>query len=70
VNGRDITVRAAAPRSPVRALFSEGRASGTLLLWTNLFLSLLLAYFLNSWVAIVARAAGFDGRSATLGVAA
>jgi MFS transporter, AAHS family, 4-hydroxybenzoate transporter len=70
VNGRAITVRAAAPRSPVRALFSEGRAAGTLLLWATLFLSLLLAYFLNSWVAIVARAAGFDGRSATLGVAA
>jgi AAHS family 4-hydroxybenzoate transporter-like MFS transporter len=69
LGSRDVTMRDSAPRTPVRTLFSDGRATGTLLLWTTLFLSLMLAYFLNSWVAIVAQAAGFDGATAIFGVA-
>jgi AAHS family 4-hydroxybenzoate transporter-like MFS transporter len=57
-------------RSPVAALFAEGRAVGTLLLWTTLFLSLLLTYFLINWIPIIARQSGIGMSSAVLAVAA
>jgi len=70
VRAEDIEVPAAPPRSPVRSLFSDGRTGGTLLIWGTLFLSLMLSYFLNSWITTLARSAGFDGASAILGSAA
>jgi AAHS family 4-hydroxybenzoate transporter-like MFS transporter len=58
-----------AGRSRVAALFAEGRAVGTLLLWTTLFLSLLLTYFLINWIPIIARQSGIGMSSAVLAVA-
>jgi MFS transporter, AAHS family, 4-hydroxybenzoate transporter len=57
-------------RSPVAALFAQGRAPATLLLWVTLFLSLLLTYFLVNWIPLIARSAGYDMTTAVLGVAA
>jgi AAHS family 4-hydroxybenzoate transporter-like MFS transporter len=57
-------------RATVRRLFAEGRAIGTLLLWTTLFLSLLLTVFLVSWMPLVTHHAGLGIKSAVLGVAA
>jgi MFS transporter, AAHS family, 4-hydroxybenzoate transporter len=57
-------------RSPVAGLFARGRAAGTLLLWSTLFLSLLLTYFLINWIPLIARSSGYDTASAVLGVAA
>jgi AAHS family 4-hydroxybenzoate transporter-like MFS transporter len=70
LHAADVTVSEAPPRPPVRALFAQGRAGGTVLIWATLFLSLLLSYFLNSWITTLARNAGFDGASAILGSAA
>jgi AAHS family 4-hydroxybenzoate transporter-like MFS transporter len=58
------------PRATVRLLFAEGRAIGTLFLWTTLFLSLLLTVFLVNWMPLVAHHAGLGIKSAVLGVAA
>jgi AAHS family 4-hydroxybenzoate transporter-like MFS transporter len=57
-------------RSRVAALFAGGRAIGTLFLWTTLFLSLLLTYFLINWIPIIARQSGIGMSSAVLAVAA
>jgi MFS transporter, AAHS family, 4-hydroxybenzoate transporter len=40
-------------------LFQEGRATGTVLLWTTSFMNLLNLYFLSSWLPTVVRAAGY-----------
>jgi AAHS family 4-hydroxybenzoate transporter-like MFS transporter len=56
-------------RMPAVNLFSQGRATGTLLLWLSLFLSLLLTYFLINWLPIVARQTGHGIQSAVLAVA-
>ncbi len=37
-------------RMPVQALFTEGRAPGTILLWIPYFLNLLMLYFIVSWL--------------------
>ncbi|MCK8787394.1 MFS transporter [Roseomonas sp. NAR14] len=42
----------------VRHLFTEGRASGTLLLWTSYFMNLIIIYFIVSWLPAVIRQAG------------
>lgn len=59
-------------RSPNRIalyrLFTEGRAAGTLLLWITLFLSLLLTYFLISWIPLIARANGANVRAGVIAV--
>jgi AAHS family 4-hydroxybenzoate transporter-like MFS transporter len=57
-------------RATVRRLFAEGRAIGTLFLWTTLFLSLLLTVFLVNWMPLVTHHAGLGVKSAVLGVAA
>ena len=57
-------------RAPAAALFTDGRALGTLLLWATLFLTLLLTYFLVNWIPVVTRQAGFPIQSAVLAVAA
>jgi AAHS family 4-hydroxybenzoate transporter-like MFS transporter len=68
----DLTLARSNPpaRATVRRLFAEGRAIGTLLLWTTLFLSLLLTVFLVSWMPLVTHHAGLGIKSAVLGVAA
>jgi AAHS family 4-hydroxybenzoate transporter-like MFS transporter len=65
-----LSVRAADARSPVGELFAEGRATGTVLLWATLFLSLLLTYFLLNWIPVIARQSGIAMGSALLAVAA
>ena len=57
-------------RAPLANLFTQGRATGTLLIWTTLFLSLVLAYFLINWLPLVARGTGIGVRGAVLAVAA
>jgi AAHS family 4-hydroxybenzoate transporter-like MFS transporter len=68
----DLTVVQSNPpgRATVRRLFAEGRAIGTLFLWTTLFLSLLLTVFLVNWMPLVTHHAGLGVKSAVLGVAA
>jgi AAHS family 4-hydroxybenzoate transporter-like MFS transporter len=57
-------------RSPVASLFASGKGVGTVLLWTTLFLSLLLSYFLVNWMPIIARQSGLGMTAAVLAVAA
>ena len=45
---------------PLMRLFGEGRAVGTLLLWTLNFMNLLNLYFLASWLPTVFRDAGYS----------
>ncbi len=45
---------------PLVKLFGEGRAAGTLLLWTLNFMNLLNLYFLASWLPTVFRDAGLS----------
>jgi MFS transporter, AAHS family, 4-hydroxybenzoate transporter len=68
----DLTVVDGNPeaRASIRRLFAEGRAIGTLFLWTTLFLSLLLTVFLVNWMPLVTHHAGLGIKSAVLGVAA
>ena len=43
---------------PVKHLFTEGRAMGTVLLWVPYFMNLLLLYFILSWQPALLRQAG------------
>jgi MFS transporter, AAHS family, 4-hydroxybenzoate transporter len=43
---------------PVRHLFTEGRAAGTLLLWVPFFMNLLILYFILSWLPALLRQLG------------
>jgi len=53
--------RAAARRTvPVRDLFTEGRAAGTLLLWIPFFMNLLILYFVLSWLPSLLRQSGLS----------
>lgn len=56
--------------SSMASLFAEGRAAGTVLLWTTLFLSLLLTYFLINWTPLIARQSGIELTSAVWAVVA
>ena len=50
---------APAPKGfPVKLLFTEGRALGTVLLWVPYFMNLLIIYFVVSWLPAVLRQAG------------
>jgi MFS transporter, AAHS family, 4-hydroxybenzoate transporter len=40
---------------PVKHLFTEGRALGTLLLWVPNFMNLLIIYFIVSWLPVLLR---------------
>ena len=42
---------------PVKRLFTEGRAFGTILLWVPFFMNLLLLYFILSWLPALLRQA-------------
>jgi MFS transporter, AAHS family, 4-hydroxybenzoate transporter len=61
---------ATGPRPTVGALFADGGAAGTLLLWAALFLSLLLTVFLVNWMPLVTHQAGLGMATAVLGVGA
>jgi AAHS family 4-hydroxybenzoate transporter-like MFS transporter len=43
---------------PVKHLFTEGRARGTILLWVPYFMNLLILYFIVSWLPALLREAG------------
>ena len=53
--------------SPVKDLFLDGRACGTLALWLTFFINQLLVYFMFAWTPIVFKARGL---SSDLGIAA
>jgi MFS transporter, AAHS family, 4-hydroxybenzoate transporter len=58
------------PRSAsITALFSRDKALGTLILTMTFLLSLMLAYFLVSWLPLLAQQAGVGIQNAVLGVA-
>ncbi|MCY1526448.1 4-hydroxybenzoate transporter PcaK [compost metagenome] len=46
-------------RSPVSALFTEGRALRTLMLWLTFFCCLFVFYLLTSWLPIILRDSGY-----------
>lgn len=59
------------PKSvPVTSLFQHRRGLGTLLIWSTLFLSLLMAYFLLNWLPLIARSTGIGVQGSLLAVAA
>jgi AAHS family 4-hydroxybenzoate transporter-like MFS transporter len=64
-----VSAQTSEQRVPAAALFTDGRALGTCLLWATLFLTLLLTYFLVNWIPIITRQAGFPIQSAVLAVA-
>jgi MFS transporter, AAHS family, 4-hydroxybenzoate transporter len=52
---------------PVKYLFLEGRAAGTILLWVPYFMNLLLIYFIGGWLPALLRE---EGMSVSAGVTA
>ncbi len=46
------------PSFPVAALFADGRARSTMLIWTSFFMNLLVMYFLINWLPALMRAQG------------
>jgi AAHS family 4-hydroxybenzoate transporter-like MFS transporter len=53
-------------RSPVAALFTEGRAATTALIWVVYFMNLLNLYFLTSWLPTIISDAGIPVSTAIL----
>jgi len=51
-------------RSPITALFTDGRAVTTLLLWLVFFLTLLIIYFLSNWLPALFTQAGLGDTNA------
>lgn len=51
---------------PIVQLFHDGRAAGTVLLWTVYFMNLLNLYFLSSWLPTVVKGAGYSTSTAVL----
>ena len=47
-------------------LFTEGRATGTVLIWFAYFMNLLNLYFLQGWLPSIAKAAGFSTSTSVL----
>jgi AAHS family 4-hydroxybenzoate transporter-like MFS transporter len=45
---------------PVKHLFTEGRAFGTILLWIPYFMNLLMIYFIGSWLPALLRESGMS----------
>ena len=62
---RESTSQASAPRSDVfSALFGEGRALPTLLLWLTFLPTLLILYLILNWLPTLVLANGFDAATA------
>jgi AAHS family 4-hydroxybenzoate transporter-like MFS transporter len=57
---------ARAPGVPVKHLFRDGRAWGTILLWVAFFMNLLDLFFLQNWIPTITNAAGVPERTAVL----
>ena len=55
---------------PVKHLFTEGRALGTLLLWVPFFMNLLILYFVLSWLPSLLRQSGLPVAAGVQAVAA
>jgi AAHS family 4-hydroxybenzoate transporter-like MFS transporter len=55
---------------PVKHLFTEGRALGTVLLWIPFFMNLLILYFVLSWLPSLLRDAGMPVSAGISAVAA
>lgn len=51
---------------PIVTLFHEGRAVGTLLLWTMQFMNLINLYFLSTWLPTIARGMGMTTTAALM----
>jgi MFS transporter, AAHS family, 4-hydroxybenzoate transporter len=54
---------------PVKHLFTEGRAVGTILLWIPYFMNLLLIYFTGSWLPALLRSEGMTIAAASTATA-
>jgi AAHS family 4-hydroxybenzoate transporter-like MFS transporter len=54
---------------PVKHLFTEGRAIGTLLLWVPFFMNLLILYFILSWLPALLRQSGMPATAGVRSVA-
>ena len=51
---------------PIITLFHEGRARGTLLLWTMQFMNLINLYMLSTWLPTIARGMGMTTTAALM----
>jgi len=51
---------------PVKYLFTEGRALGTILLWFPYFINLMLIYFISSWLPALLNEAGMTASAAVI----
>ncbi len=51
---------------PLITLFHEGRATGTLLLWTMQFMNLINLYMLSTWLPTIARGMGMTATAALM----
>ena len=51
---------------PIVTLFHEGRATGTLLLWTMQFMNLINLYMLSTWLPTIARGMGLTATAALM----
>jgi len=56
-------------RFPVAALFAEGRAGRTALVWTAFFMNLLVMYFLVNWLPSLLKSLGMPLKTAILSTA-
>ncbi|MDT3685949.1 MAG: MFS transporter [Pseudorhodoplanes sp.] len=65
----DILEKDSAQVSPVRVLFTEGRALATALLWIIFFVNLLILYFLVNWLPTVMTTAGVSLERAIVAIA-
>jgi AAHS family 4-hydroxybenzoate transporter-like MFS transporter len=54
---------------PVKYLFTEGRALGTILLWFPYFVNLLLIYFISGWLPALLHEAGMTTSAAVIATA-
>ena len=54
---------------PVKYLFTEGRAIGTILLWFPYFVNLLLIYFISGWLPALLNEAGMTASAAVIATA-
>jgi len=61
-----VVPEAAARGMPVSALFTEGRAKVTLVLWVINFMNLIDLYFLSNWLPTLIRDAGYPTDTAVL----
>jgi AAHS family 4-hydroxybenzoate transporter-like MFS transporter len=53
---------------PVKLLFTDGRAAGTLLLWIPFFMNLLILYFIVSWLPALLRESGMPVSAGVQGI--